>query len=176
MLLSTGIAKILPAYWADLNNTEFIFARLIIKMKSPLLLLFFCAWVNSFAQQSSSTVSEKQVFGKIKWQFKTDGKIFSSPVIAGELVMVGSLDGNLYAVNIRTGKFAWKFHSHGAIQSAVAQLLNNVYVLSYDSHLYAVDLRTGRSKWPFKTGGEKKIGARGTLEDETSGSILGRSI
>src|SRR5436309_1790971 len=39
-------------------------------------------------------------FGAIKWKFKTNGKIFSSPAIVKGIAYAGSEDSNLYAVNI----------------------------------------------------------------------------
>ena len=39
----------------------------------------------------------------LKWKFKTNGKIFSTPAVAGGLVYFGSSDHNLYAVRIADG-------------------------------------------------------------------------
>jgi outer membrane protein assembly factor BamB len=42
--------------------------------------------------------------GDVKWTFPTGGRVDSSPVVAGQRVYVGSLDGKLYVVDLGTGK------------------------------------------------------------------------
>src|SRR5258706_16353216 len=44
-----------------------------------------------------------------KWTFKTDGPIIGSPAVANGVVFIGSIDGNVYAVDQETGKQKWKF-------------------------------------------------------------------
>ena len=41
--------------------------------------------------------------GRAKWVFPTGGKVDSSPVVAGKRVYFGSIDGNLYVVELATG-------------------------------------------------------------------------
>ena len=43
-------------------------------------------------------------FTGVKWSFKTNGPVVSSPAIAGGLVFIGSLDGSLYAIDQETGQ------------------------------------------------------------------------
>src|SRR5215471_21842268 len=42
--------------------------------------------------------------GKGLWTFKTEGEIRSSPVVAGDRVLIGSYDGSLYCLSTRDGK------------------------------------------------------------------------
>ena len=100
-------------------------------------------------------------FGSIKWKFKTDGKIFSSPVVYKNIVFIGSEDHNLYAADENTGKLLWKFKTGGAVHSSATVYNDIVYFGSYDGYYYALEAVTGKLKWKFKTGGEKKIGAKG---------------
>jgi outer membrane protein assembly factor BamB len=99
--------------------------------------------------------------GNIKWKFKTDGKVFSSPVVCNNVVYIGSEDQNLYAIDKVTGNLLWKFHTGGAVHSSPAVYKNVVYFGSYDGFFYAVNTTTGKLKWKFGTGGEKKVGAKG---------------
>jgi len=41
--------------------------------------------------------------GTVAWKFKTEGRVVSSPVVAGDAVYFGSSDNNLYAVNRADG-------------------------------------------------------------------------
>jgi len=100
-------------------------------------------------------------FGEVKWKFKTNGKVFSSPAIVKGVAYVGSEDSNLYAVDVSTGTLQWKFHTNGAVASSPAVYKNVVYCCSYDGYCYAVDAISGKEVWKFKTGGERKVGAYG---------------
>ncbi len=115
-------------------------------------------------QEKKATISafENRVFkggkyrplGDLKWAFKTDGKIFSSPIVQDGIVYIGSEDGFLYAIEERTGKTHWKFKTGGAVHSSPAIFKNTVYIGSFEGHYYAIDTKTGHLKWKFKTGGE----------------------
>lgn len=104
---------------------------------------------------------EYQEFDQIKWQFKTEGRIFGSPAIYNQTAYIGSEDKNLYAINLEDGSLKWKFPTKGAIHSSPAYYKDVVYFGSFDGHYYAVDAATGKEKWKFKTGGEKWMGGVG---------------
>jgi len=97
----------------------------------------------------------------VKWKFKTDGKVFSSPAVYNNVLYVGSEDHNLYAIDKVTGNLLWKFHTGGVVHSSPAVYKNVAYFGSFDGFYYAVNATTGKLKWKFKTGGEKKAGAKG---------------
>jgi len=62
------------------------------------------------------------------WKFKTDGKIFSSPVLSVGVVLIGSEDKNLYAIDSKTGELKWKFKTGGAVHSSPAVCDNTVFL------------------------------------------------
>lgn len=101
---------------------------------------------------SFSAISSKPL---LKWKFQTKGKLFSSPVICGDIVFIGSCDSNLYALNKTSGNILWKYKTGGEIRSTVAVEASIVYFLSADGYLYALDVDTGRELWRFSTNGEK---------------------
>ncbi len=100
-------------------------------------------------------------FTGVKWTFKTNGPVVSSPAIAGGLVFIGSLDGSLYAIDQETGQQKWKTDPTDSIASSPAVADGIVYYLSYDRALYAVAADTGAAKWLFATGGERRFEAKG---------------
>nr|WP_315195310.1 PQQ-binding-like beta-propeller repeat protein [uncultured Flavobacterium sp.] len=136
------------------------------------LILIILLMVNNstvFGQQEkevTTSVFQSRVFkgekynalGGLKWAFKTNGKIFSSPIVHDGIVYIGSEDGNLYAIHEKTGKIYWKFKTGGAVHSSPAIFNNTVYIGSFDGYYYAIDSKTGHLKWKFKTGGEKWSG------------------
>src|ERR1043166_9883634 len=60
-----------------------------------------------------------------KWTFKTDGPIIGSPAIADGVVYIGSIDGNLYAVDQETGQQKWKFKTLASRQVTSSQTIAN---------------------------------------------------
>lgn len=102
----------------------------------------------------------KQLKG-IKWQFKTEGAVLSSPVIVNGVVFVGSSDRNLYAVDQNTGQQKWKFRANGPINSSPAVAEGIVYFTSLDGGFYALDAETGTRKWRFRMELERRFQAKG---------------
>lgn len=91
----------------------------------------------------------------VKWKFKTSGHVFASPVLSGNMLITGSCDSNLYALNKTNGAVIWKFKTGGEIRSSVAIDNNMVFFISSDGIFYALDAASGRQQWQFKTAGEK---------------------
>ncbi|HXD79672.1 MAG TPA: PQQ-binding-like beta-propeller repeat protein, partial [Puia sp.] len=125
-------------------------------MKHLLLVLcWFPLSASCVAQQASAR------FGALQWTFHATGKIFSSPVLCGNLVLVGSEDDTLYALDAATGIPRWTFRPGGPIDGTPAVVGGTAFFNSYDGNLYAVDASSGRLTWKFRTRGEKRVGAMG---------------
>jgi outer membrane protein assembly factor BamB len=92
----------------------------------------------------------------LEWKLKADKPFISSPVIDGETVYTGSLDGYLYAVDINNGKVLWKYRSNGEIRSTVFVYGSRLYFTSGDGSLYCINKNTGDENWIFKTGGDRQ--------------------
>jgi eukaryotic-like serine/threonine-protein kinase len=99
-------------------------------------------------------------FHKIKWRFSAGGPIFSSPVVSGRTVYIGSNDHYLHALDLDTGGEKWKFKTGARVVSSAAVSAETVFFLSYDGNLYALDAGTGSLKWKFATEGERRFAAR----------------
>ena len=98
----------------------------------------------------------------VKWKFKTDGHIFSSPAIADGVVFVGSADTYLYAIEQQTGQQKWKFKTGGAVSSSPAVANGKVFFGSFDGIFYALAADTGAVKWRFAhERGERRFEAKG---------------
>jgi outer membrane protein assembly factor BamB len=91
--------------------------------------------------------------GGLKWKFKTDGVVHSSPALAYGMVYFGSWDTYLYALDARTGQQKWKFKTeniHDAMRGIQASPLvydGKVYFGARDAHFYALDAFTGQEQW-----------------------------
>ncbi len=91
----------------------------------------------------------------IQWKFDTKGRVYSSPLVDGDMVFTGSGDQTFYALNKASGKEVWSFKTGGAIYSSPAVQGNLVYFGSTDGYLYALNKANGKLVWVFKSGGEK---------------------
>ncbi len=96
----------------------------------------------------------------VKWRFHTNGYIISSPAVANGTAYVGSTDGNLYAVDLKSGTQKWKFKTGARVVSSPAVDNGAVYFGSYDGYFYAVDAASGQVKWKFATPGERRFAAK----------------
>jgi outer membrane protein assembly factor BamB len=64
----------------------------------------------------------------LRWTFKTGDAIKSSPVVAGDRVFIGSDDGKVYALSLKTGDLAWSYATSNAVEAAPLVLDGAVYV------------------------------------------------
>ncbi len=116
------------------------------------------------------------------WRFpiqedETIGAVYSTPVIAGNTLLVGALgenasrtgrgSGNLYALDKATGQLKWVYPTRGRVFSNPVVVDGVVYFADDDNErgfVYAVDLEKGEALWsPFKTG--HRVWATPTVAD-----------
>lgn len=91
--------------------------------------------------------------GKKVWDYKTGGKVISSPRMSSEgILYVGSNDHKLYAFDALTGQKKWEFETGGAVESSPCPGKDGiVYVGSKDGKLHAI--KDGKELWSYATGG-----------------------
>jgi len=114
-------------------------------------------------------------WGHEGWDYFT-----SSPVIAGEFVIVGSGDGSVYALDAATGAEHWQVETGGRVRASPAVGDGVVFVGSADGLLYAIDIETGGVEWRFETEGAFNISSeygfdRKTIQSSpalTAGTVL----
>lgn len=107
-----------------------------------------------FRATDEGTLFRMGVSPTVSWTFETGGKIRTTPVLAGDLVYVGSRDGNVYAVDTDSGDEVWRFETGGKVDSSPAVADGVLYVGSADHHVYALAAETGEELWAFETAGE----------------------
>src|SRR5262245_33372310 len=84
------------------------------------------------------------------WTFEAGTGIESSPTISQGIVYIGSLDGNLYAVDLDSGKLKWKFQATDEIKSSPSISADSVYFGDEKGSFFALDKQTGQKRWDFK--------------------------
>jgi len=98
--------------------------------------------------------------GKIRWTFKTDGRIKDAPAYTAGTIFFGSYDHHLYALNAKNGKLRWKaaaqprfVGSSGTFYSTPAVAYGRVYIGSTDGKVYSFGATSGKLRWSQSTGG-----------------------
>ncbi|MDD5779013.1 MAG: PQQ-binding-like beta-propeller repeat protein, partial [Candidatus Thermoplasmatota archaeon] len=101
----------------------------------------------------------------VLWVFENSQPILATPAV-GDIdkngykeVVIGSLDGYIYAIDGPTGAKKWQHKTGEAVYSsaALANLDGDAYleviVGSTDTYLYCLDGKTSVRQWRYKTGG-----------------------
>lgn len=83
------------------------------------------------------------------WAFeapKRQMSFYSSASVSDGLVVAGSRDKKVYAINAKSGEEVWNFVTDGQVDSSPVVIGDRVYVgcLSNDGNFYVLDLKTGR--------------------------------
>ena len=86
------------------------------------------------------------------WEFPTAGPIVGGVAVADGLVLVGSSDRRLYALDLETGTEKWSFPTEGMVWSTPTVADGIVYFGSMDHRVYALRLN-GTEVWRFEAGG-----------------------
>ncbi len=99
------------------------------------------------ARTGSFAASGLPTLSGVAWTLKTGGPVRSSPVVADGVLVVGSDDGNVYAVDPVTGAERWRFATGGAVQASATIADGRVHIGSKSGFQYALDVRDGRELW-----------------------------
>jgi len=108
-----------------------------------------------------------QSTGRIRWSLQTGDTLprhvrpaggwdllVSSPVVAGNTVVIGGRDGVVYALDLASGAVRWRARTRGKVRATPAVHDGIVVVGSWDARVYAFDLATGRERWVNRTVGD----------------------
>ena len=119
--------------------------------------------------------------GELAWKFKTGGEhrfegthlhgslpapelmpdpfdvYLSSPEVWHGAVYFGSGDGNVYALDAKSGALDWKFKTGDVVHASPMIADGSLFIGSWDSYMYALDAATGAERWRFKTGEDPDI-------------------
>jgi eukaryotic-like serine/threonine-protein kinase len=110
-----------------------------------------------FGSSDGNLYALDAINGSLKWKFKTNGIIHTSPALYRGTIFFGSWDTYLYAVDAQTGKEKWKFktreqpvyHLLEGIQASPAVTDSVLYFGARDGFFYALKVNTGDSLWSF---------------------------
>jgi outer membrane protein assembly factor BamB len=100
---------------------------------------FEYAWCLPVTDPDSSGIIEED---EVIWSTPThDFQGGSSPLVAGDMVFIGSDDYNLYCMDKMTGEVRWTYRTNGYIYSSPSLYNGSVYFGSNDRFVYCVGER-----------------------------------
>jgi outer membrane protein assembly factor BamB len=137
------------------------------------------AWFTRFAQDANGVAAnDAHVFatsddenlyalalktGKVAWKTKGSGKMYSHPLVVGDLVVVGDASGIVRGIAAKDGAERWKVQLAGAIRGGASSDGKAVYVASEGGDVAALTT-TGKTLWkqavkrpPFSAGADEAI-------------------
>ncbi|HET7161237.1 MAG TPA: outer membrane protein assembly factor BamB [Rhodanobacteraceae bacterium] len=100
------------------------------------------------------------------WPFKhkkpgPDARYAGGPTVLGNLLVVGTLDGHVYALDSATGKELWNAEVDDEVVSPPAIDAGTVYVRTNSGYVYAFDANTGERKWLYDQANVPLLSLRG---------------
>lgn len=107
---------------------------------------------------------------EIKFRFKINGPIRSTPIVLDQGLYFGGGDGYFYALDATSGKELWKVKTGGAIYSSAAADQASVYFESRDGNIYCLQRSSGKLKWKLPMG--KDLGDENYWDNYLSSPIL----
>jgi outer membrane protein assembly factor BamB len=85
--------------------------------------------------------------GRPLWHFAAGGAFVAPPHVEGDTVYLGSVDGNLYALDRGTGAERWRYFAREQVASRPVVAKGLVYFSTLQDTVFAVDAKTGAWKW-----------------------------
>ena len=76
----------------------------------------------------------------------------SSPVVAGDKVLIGSYDAHLYALGAKDGKLAWKVQTEGYVHATPAIVDGVAYIAGCDEILRGIRIADGKEVFTLSVG------------------------
>ncbi len=93
------------------------------------------------------------VRGLYLWSFAVGDNVATRPAVAGDIVLFGSEDRHVYALNADTGALLWQAETGAAVVSSPAIAGDLALIGSDDGAVYAYDIATGALNWDYAADG-----------------------
>ena len=107
-------------------------------------------WPTARGDARSSGVAPGKISDspEVRWTYAGEKDAFeATPVIADGVVYLGSLYGNFYALELKTGKVLWKFYVKLGFSAPAAVSGGRVFVGDGGGFFHALDAKTGEELW-----------------------------
>src|SRR5262249_40655039 len=93
-----------------------------------------------------------EAYAGIAWRVATGGTVVSSPTVTATVVLVGSNDHHLYALDRASGRVLWTLDAKSGVTSSPVVAGSLVAFTTAGGELIAADAASGRVRWRLATG------------------------
>lgn len=104
-----------------------------------------------FGLANSTIYAVDTTSGSVKWSFKAENAVWSTPFVTSHALYVTSLAHLLYALDRETGRLLWQKDLGAAIAGGATAADGKVYVGTFGSKFYALSAETGDEIWSQAT-------------------------
>jgi len=91
-----------------------------------------------FGTVGGSVCSLRADDGKVNWQVRLEGAVFTSPLVSNNYVFVCCDDGNLYLLRVGDGAVAWKYYIGAKVRSSPIFANGILYFGADNNYIYAL--------------------------------------
>lgn len=112
---------------------------------------------------------------RIIWKFNSDASIESALIFRGNVIYFGNMDGDFYAIDVKTGVEKWSSKVSNPINSCAA-IKGNVICIEAGSALYGFDANTGILIWRFVANNAESIVSAGLTDYHHSSPVIENDI
>jgi outer membrane protein assembly factor BamB len=91
----------------------------------------------------------------VVWKFEVENGAFEgTPAIVDGIAYIGDLDGEVYALDLKTGTKKWTYETESGFIASPAVKDGLLYIGDYDGRLHCLDIKDGKLKWAFESNAE----------------------
>jgi len=86
--------------------------------------------------------------GKVVWSHRaSDAKVYTNPLVLGQMVVVGNAEGIVSALRVETGEVRWTYDAGSAIRGGLSADGAHVYVATEEGVISAINQANGMLVW-----------------------------
>jgi len=102
--------------------------------------------------RSGSLLALSMETGEVAWEQIFPGALSSVPVLAedGALMLLGTDNGDLLALDLPDRKTRWSYATLGTIRNPPLVIGGTVYVVNSRDQIFALDLKSGAWRWQYE--------------------------
>ncbi len=97
----------------------------------------------------------------VEWTFAAKGAVSSEAAVSDGVIVFGTDEGMVHAVDLQTRKLRWQVETQDAVEACPAISAERVFVGSNDGLFRALDIHSGKEIWQIK--GRDKFPTGGTF-------------